>query len=37
MRCLCWLDNDYVLVGSLDGSIHLWRVGGDIKVTNFIY
>lgn len=31
VRCLCWLDNDYVLVGSLDGSIHLWRVGGDIK------
>ena len=34
MRCVCWLDDHHVLVGSLDGVIHLWRIGGEIKVSN---
>ena len=34
MRCLCWLDEDYVLVGCLDGIIHLWRIGGEIRVSD---
>ena len=34
MRCLCWLDEDYVLVGCLDGIVHLWRIGGEIRVSD---
>ena len=34
MRCLCWLDEDYVLVGCLDGIIHLWRIGEEIRVSD---
>ena len=34
MRCLCWLDEDYILVGCLDGIIHLWRIGGEIRVSD---
>ena len=34
MRCLCWLDEDYVLAGCLDGIVHLWRIGGEIRVSD---